>query len=309
MGALAGCANPTSETGSDASQQSSRRTNYAIEILRPTTISVFDPTTERPDLNRACKAYPKDVIVFGALRSEPRSFTLLKSVSGFEKQDSSDESSSNSFFPPVFMSTQHRSCDLAYFKRYGDSLFAIDEMAYMFLEEDARTRITSDTDEPEDEGPGVCKLQYPLRQGTWSTIDGGRFRARRSYAGGHSGHDFAPFKYHESIFAAAAGEVFKDPNTGEPYGNRMSIAHAPCDERFAFKTFYAHNSRNVAAYGAQVEKGELIAYTGNTGSASRGEHLHFDLENHRKDPSSRTGSGRNDGFFVNPIDFLVGYPK
>jgi murein DD-endopeptidase MepM/ murein hydrolase activator NlpD len=155
----------------------------------------------------------------------------------------------------------------------------------------------------------VCELQYPLKKGTWITVAGGKFRASRSYAGGHSGVDFAPNNSGEKIFATANGKVFLDPETGEAYGNRLSIEHPPCDNSYSFVSFFAHNSRNIAAIGSIVPKGELIAYTGNTGSASRGEHLHFDLANRSKNLSARTGSGDSDGYFVNPEKFMNGYPQ
>jgi murein DD-endopeptidase MepM/ murein hydrolase activator NlpD len=157
-------------------------------------------------------------------------------------------------------------------------------------------------------GP-VCEMQHPLKKGTWITVEGGKFRASRSYAGGHSGVDFAPNNSGEKIFATANGKVFLDPETGEAYGNRLSIEHPPCDNSYSFVSFFAHNSRNIAAIGSIVPKGELIAFTGNTGSASRGEHLHYDLANRLKSPSTKTGSGDSDGYFVNPAKFMNGYPQ
>jgi hypothetical protein len=81
------------------------------------------------------------------------------------------------------------------------------------------------------------------------------------------------------------------------------------DNSYSFVSFFAHNSRNIAAIGSIVPKGELIAFTGNTGSASRGEHLHYDLANRLKSPSTKTGSGDSDGYFVNPAKFMNGYPQ
>jgi murein DD-endopeptidase MepM/ murein hydrolase activator NlpD len=155
----------------------------------------------------------------------------------------------------------------------------------------------------------VCELQYPLKKGTWITVEGGKFRASRSYAGGHSGVDFAPTNSGEKIFATANGKVFLDPATGEAYGNRFSIEHPPCSSEYSFISFFAHNSRNIAAVGSIVQKGELVAYTGNTGSASRGEHLHYDLANNLKSPTTKTGSGDSDGYFVNPQKFMNGHPQ
>jgi murein DD-endopeptidase MepM/ murein hydrolase activator NlpD len=121
--------------------------------------------------------------------------------------------------------------------------------------------------------------------------------------------DFAPTSSGEKIFATANGKVYLDPATGEAYGNRFSIEHPPCSGEYSFVSFFAHNSRNLAAIGAIVQKGELVAYTGNTGSASRGEHLHYDLANRLKSPSTKTGGGDSDGYFVNPAKFLNGYPQ
>ena len=54
------------------------------------------------------------------------------------------------------------------------------------------------------------------------------------------------------------------------YGNVVVVEHAE-----GTITLYAHNSRNLAASGDQVDQGSVIALTGSTGR-STGPHLHFE---------------------------------
>lgn len=54
------------------------------------------------------------------------------------------------------------------------------------------------------------------------------------------------------------------------YGNYTCIDHAD-----GLSTCYAHQSRIVVSVGTNVESGQLIGYSGNTGS-SAGAHLHFE---------------------------------
>lgn len=72
------------------------------------------------------------------------------------------------------------------------------------------------------------------------------------------------------VRAAAAGTVTYSGSMGG-YGNLVIIDHGNRVE-----TRYAHNSRLVVRVGQRVKRGEIIAYSGNTGN-STGPHLHFEI--------------------------------
>ena len=72
------------------------------------------------------------------------------------------------------------------------------------------------------------------------------------------------------VRAAARGRVtFAGMNGG--YGNLVIIDHGD-----GVETRYAHNSRIVVKVGDYVNRGQLVAYSGNTGN-STGPHLHFEI--------------------------------
>ncbi len=85
------------------------------------------------------------------------------------------------------------------------------------------------------------------------------------------------------IKAAADGKViFSGTNGG--YGIMVIIDHGK-----GVETRYAHHSRNVAKVGQTVKRGDVIAYSGNTG-VSTGPHLHFEI--------------RYNGKAVDPLKYL-----
>lgn len=55
------------------------------------------------------------------------------------------------------------------------------------------------------------------------------------------------------------------------YGNRVEITHAG-----GWLTLYGHNNRILVKVGQAVQKGDIIALSGNTG-ASTGPHIHYEL--------------------------------
>lgn len=85
------------------------------------------------------------------------------------------------------------------------------------------------------------------------------------------------------VRAAAAGRVTYSAEQGS-YGLLVKIDHG-----HGVETRYAHNSRLVARVGQRVARGEIIAYSGNTGN-STGPHLHFEI--------------RRNGSALDPLDFL-----
>ncbi len=85
----------------------------------------------------------------------------------------------------------------------------------------------------------------------------------------HNGIDLA-VPTGTSVRAAADGRVtFSGWNGG--YGYLVIIDHGN-----GVETRYAHHSRNVVQVGQRVERGQIVAYSGNTGN-STGPHLHFEI--------------------------------
>lgn len=88
----------------------------------------------------------------------------------------------------------------------------------------------------------------------------------------------------QPIKAAADGRViFSGWKPG--YGNVVIIRHEG-----GYITVYAHNSKNVVTEETRVTRGELIAYSGNTGAVT-GAHLHFEIR-------------KGVGFPLNPLRLL-----
>lgn len=74
------------------------------------------------------------------------------------------------------------------------------------------------------------------------------------------------------VYATADGVVeLIRANQSVGFGNLITLAHA-----YGFKTLYAHLNRMVVDQGDFVQKGQLIAYSGNTGYSS-GPHLHYEV--------------------------------
>lgn len=99
----------------------------------------------------------------------------------------------------------------------------------------------------------------------------------------HSGIDIGADEG-EAICAAKSGRVIFS-GTADGYGNYIKIDHGG-----GLETAYGHCSVLAANVGDEVEKGQTIAYVGNTGN-STGPHLHFEV--------------KIDGEFKNPLDYVV----
>ncbi|MFT7824472.1 MAG: peptidoglycan DD-metalloendopeptidase family protein [Sulfurimonas sp.] len=72
------------------------------------------------------------------------------------------------------------------------------------------------------------------------------------------------------IYAPASGVVVYARRKGA-YGKFLLLAHS-----YGFKTAYGHLSRFAVKSGDYVNKGDLVAYVGNTGR-STGAHLHYEI--------------------------------
>lgn len=119
----------------------------------------------------------------------------------------------------------------------------------------------------------------PLR-GAGHVVSGGQFGAKRSY-GGHTGVDYAAAPG-TPIHPTGAGVVTR-AYTDPAYGNRVEIDHGN-----GIVTTYSHMASLNVKPGERVTPDMVIGGVGNTGSASHGNHVHYEtLLNGRKvDPSS-----------------------
>ncbi len=128
--------------------------------------------------------------------------------------------------------------------------------------------------------PGSGRLGYPT---SYRTISAGY----PNYPSGryHGGIDF-PCPSGTPVYAADSGYVTVATYSNVSYGNRVMINHGN-----GLSTLYAHNSSLVVSVGQPVTKGQLIAYSGNTGN-STGPHCHFEV---------RLGDGLTR---VNPRNYL-----
>lgn len=122
---------------------------------------------------------------------------------------------------------------------------------------------------------------------------------------GHSGTDFAtPLR--TPIYAAASGtvEISQDGTVG--YGKRVVIRHSN-----NYRTLYAHLDERIVQINDFVSEGQLIGYSGETGSYGA-PHLHFGVyrgpfttsEQYVTDPFGWQGSGNDPlaGFYSSGVN-------
>lgn len=100
----------------------------------------------------------------------------------------------------------------------------------------------------------------------------------------HPGIDIAS-GYGSKIYAAAGGTIILAGSYGG-YGNAVIIDH-----HNGYETVYGHSSKIYVEKGEDIEKGQLIALVGSTGS-STGPHLHFEV--------------RKNGTAIDPLKILRG---
>ena len=122
------------------------------------------------------------------------------------------------------------------------------------------------------QNPGAAPAG-PIRQGSGSMIwpVNGTFTSPFGMRWGrlHAGIDLAAPEG-TPIRAADSGRVIIAGWTGG-YGNYTCISHSS-----SLSTCYGHQSRYATSVGANVSKGQVIGYVGNTGH-SFGAHLHFEV--------------------------------
>lgn len=86
------------------------------------------------------------------------------------------------------------------------------------------------------------------------------------------------------IYAPGGGVVEFAGRRGG-FGVTLEIDHG-----FGYKTIYAHLSSIVVKQGQIIKRGNLVAYSGNTGSLTTGPHLHYEV--------------RHEGIALNPSNFI-----
>lgn len=126
--------------------------------------------------------------------------------------------------------------------------------------------------------PGTGQLAYPT---SYHSISAGYPNYKNgSY---HGGVDF-PCPVGTPVHASDSGVVVIAKKLTYSYGQYILIDHGN-----GLSTLYAHNSSLCVSVGQSVSKGQVIAYSGQSGNAS-GPHVHFEV--------------RKNGTRVNPMSYL-----
>lgn len=94
--------------------------------------------------------------------------------------------------------------------------------------------------------------------------------------------------YGKNIIAAQSGKVLVR-GYSDVGGNYITIDHGD-----GYRTYYGHCSKIIASAGQYVEKGEVIAYIGNTGYVT-GPHVHFQVMQVKNGEVNR----------LNPLNFVT----
>ena len=126
--------------------------------------------------------------------------------------------------------------------------------------------------------PGTGQLAYPT---SYRQISAGY----PNYSNGsyHGGVDW-PCPTGTAVHASDSGVVVIAKKLTYSYGQYILIDHGN-----SLSTLYAHNSSLVVGVGDKVSKGQIIAYSGESGNAT-GPHVHFEV--------------RLNGTRVNPMSYL-----
>ncbi|HTY10625.1 MAG TPA: M23 family metallopeptidase [Bacteroidota bacterium] len=92
------------------------------------------------------------------------------------------------------------------------------------------------------------------------------------------------------VYATGDGVIESAGGTGGGYGIAVEVNHG-----FGYKSWYAHLLRPTVRVGQKVHRGDLIAYSGNSG-LSTAPHLHYEvrLNGEKKNPV---------GYFIDDVDY------
>lgn len=117
---------------------------------------------------------------------------------------------------------------------------------------------------------GASALNKPVQSGEISAYYGQKGSVWR--AGYHKGTDFA-VPIGTNVYAAAAGKVV---NVQTTEGTNDFGLHVKLDHGNGYETIYAHLSQVLVRMGDEVQKGQLIGKSGESGRVT-GPHLHFEV--------------------------------
>ncbi|OUP68479.1 hypothetical protein B5F10_12790 [Anaerotruncus colihominis] len=115
----------------------------------------------------------------------------------------------------------------------------------------------------------VSALVEPPSSGTVTSLYGWREHPISGADDFHRGLDIAAPEG-VGVYAALPGRV-AEVDTSAIYGNYITLDHGG-----GLQTTYCHCSKIVAPAGANLRRGELLAYVGSTG-VSTGPHVHFEI--------------------------------
>ena len=120
-----------------------------------------------------------------------------------------------------------------------------------------------------DHQPMISPVDVKYRLG-----DGFRFREVHPVLGTprmHYGQDFE-VPYGTEVYATGNGTVIESGWNSMGFGNFVVIDHG-----YGLRSTYGHLSKINIAKGMSVKRGDLIGYSGNTGTSS-GPHLHYQID-------------------------------
>ena len=161
-----------------------------------------------------------------------------------------------------------RSRESAYQAQMRDLQKKRDEIGQAIADLEDQLRAQFDPNAIPTKRPGV--LAYPLANIRVTQEYGRTAFAQRAYGSKfHGGIDLAA-RIGTPVMASDSGTVIAVGNNGRlQYGRYVLVAH---DNNLV--TLYSHLSRQIVSKGQNVERGQVIGYSGNTGY-STGPHLHF----------------------------------
>lgn len=113
------------------------------------------------------------------------------------------------------------------------------------------------------------------RPAGWPLARKGFLTAGFEGAEGHAGVDIA-IPMRTPVLATAAG-VVAESGVDDVLGEFVVVRHEE-----EYETLYGHAASRLVSAGARVERGETIAYSGNSGESSA-PHLHYEIR-HRGEP-------------------------
>lgn len=160
----------------------------------------------------------------------------------------------------------------------------------IFTQDDSYRELKKPVQQSDSKPPKKGIWDKPTFIGKITSFFGLRAKPNEKASKDHKGIDIG-VGVGTPVYAAASGRVAYTAIDGgdihRGYGKFLEINHGN-----GLSSLYAHLSKWVVAGGQQVTKGQLIAYSGNTGNTT-GAHLHFET--------------RRNGKAVNPIDYIGTY--